>query len=205
MSASWIDAVDHHLEVRRQPARGAFDVQRHLDARPRREVVGERAQRVQQPEIVQRGGTQQVAQVAHLVERAADQRSGLLPPVQLQLDLHRRQHLAGFVVQLTRDAPPLVLLHAQHQARQLLELRAPGRKPLPLAAEDEEQQAEADGEEEQDVGEDAVEHCRAEPAQQRVVEVVQPPEHEHHGQHRRRRAAGHARRGRARTRRPCRS
>ena len=49
-----------------------------------------------------------------------------------------------------------------------------------LVAEHEEQQAEADREEEQDVDEHAVEHAGAEAAQQRVVEMVQAPQHEAH-------------------------
>ena len=102
-------------------------------------------------------------------------------------------------MQFARDASPLVLLDAQHQAGQLLELGAARRQPLALVAEHHEQQAEANGEEEQDVGEDAVEHGRAESAQQRIVEVVQPPEHEHDRQDRRGRRARQPRARRART------
>ena len=74
------------------------------------------------------------------------------------------------------------------------------RQPIALVAEHDEQQPEADGEEEQHVGEHAVEHRRAEAAQQRVVEMVQAPQDERPGQHRRG-AARDARRDRARTRR----
>ena len=85
---------------------------------------------------------------------------------------------------------------------ELLELGGARRQPIALVAEHQEQQAEPDGEDEQHVGEDAVQDRRAEAAQQRIVEVMEPPQDERAGQHGRRAAR---RCGRARARRRRRS
>ena len=65
------------------------------------------------PEIVERRRPQQVAEIADLRQRASDFFARVAVAVEIELDLHRRQRLPGLVVQLARNAPPLVLLRAQ--------------------------------------------------------------------------------------------
>ena len=135
------------------------------------------------PEVVEHRRPQQVAQVAHLRQRAAHHLARLGAAVEVELDLDRGEHLPGLVVQLAGDAPALVLLRAQQQARELLELAAARLERAAPLAEHQEQRADRGRDDEQHVGEHAVQHAGAERAQQRVVEVVEAPQRERPGQH----------------------
>jgi hypothetical protein len=44
------------------------------------------------------------------------------PAFEVELDLDRGEHLPGFVMQLARDAAPLLFLRPQQQSGELLEL-----------------------------------------------------------------------------------
>ena len=77
---------------------------------------------------------QQVRQIAHGVQRAVGDRARVLQRVDVdagrldralrdgELDLDRRQHLADFVVQLARDAAPLLFLRGHQLRRQPLQV-----------------------------------------------------------------------------------
>jgi hypothetical protein len=91
--------------------------------------------------------------------------------------------LPGLIVKLARDAPPLVFLRAQQLARHLLQLGVARRHRAAFVAEHQEQGAERHRYDQQHVREHAVQHAMAERAQQRVIEMMEPPQQERPRQH----------------------
>src|SRR2546422_10414944 len=70
-------------------------------------------------EVVELRRAQAERKLAHALERMADGLDAFLDArARFQLDLQRSQRLADVVVQITRQAPALLLLHPAQPARQ---------------------------------------------------------------------------------------
>src|SRR5881628_1290821 len=133
-------AEERHLELRPEGCERLVDLERGVDAGAAAEVLDQTAQRRHQAQV-ERRGPQQIAQVANLGERLPHHLARLAASLEVELDLDRGQHLAGLVVELAGDAPPLVLLGAQELVGELLELEVALLEGAPPVAQHQEQRA----------------------------------------------------------------
>ena len=119
------DAIDHDLLLGREPAALGVGVEhRARSACGAQKSSTRRCSAGNRPRSSSTGGRSRLLRSRTWASARADQLTRLASALEVELDLHRGQHLARLVVQLARDAPALVLLRAEQQSRELLELRA---------------------------------------------------------------------------------
>ena len=199
----------------RRVAQGGKGVRRlevHLQVHPRAELERERAQRGHQAQVIEERRAQVVGQAADPHDPVVDQLQHAVEPgrvlgagalaQQAELELHRREHLRRFVVQLEREAAALLLVLLDHAAGQPLQVRGARGQAAAQVVEHQPQNAAAHGQDEQDVEVVAPGVPRATRPQERVVEVVQAPQQQPHGQQPRPARSGPASVGEEDPRRP---
>ena len=139
------DAIDPGLGFGREPFIDAVLQQLDADAVPAAEPLQVPLDRRRQAEVVEHRGMEEPRQVADGVQRPLGDPARVVQRVDVdarglhrslrhrEFDFDRRQYLADFVVQLARDAPPLLFLRGQQLRGQPLQVA--GRLDVPGAAD----------------------------------------------------------------------